>query len=226
MDITGKYYIVTDENPSVNASKLNAEEWLRIIRKIYTLCGKFLDGAYGSNKEYSGDKKSLGQYIFDFLLPESLHERRMPHKELQRRAECLPFLFPFDGMCVQAHKIMESKGRGNYSERWVVLSLDGKYFLVDTSVEIQSREKKDPHGYDEIVTGVSFCFDIGEHRQEFFKRLSPYLDQELARKIIYFWLDILEFEKMRRERDQEEFEKAFGFRQMVLARLNFPSVTT
>ena len=225
MNLTKNYYLVTEENNSVDARKLNPSEWLAIIRKILKKFKKLIIPAFEYNSEYSEKRKMLKEYLFDFLLPESTSERRKLDPDAQRNAECLPFIVSPEEYCFFARKIMEGEIGNMFLERWIVLTMTGEILLVDLEFERMKKGEKGTFklGYEEIVKKVSYCLDHEKNRTQFQERLLPNLDRKLAHNIIRHALDIFTFDYYRREREAEEFAEAYRFWQMVLQRIYFPT---
>ena len=226
MNITDNFYLVTQKDNSVKATLFNSEEWLMIIQKVLKLLGKFVEKAFRNNSQYSEHRRTLGQYVFDFLLPgNTTTERRMLAPIAELEVECLPFMFNSKEPCFWGKKIAEKELEKDFFERWLILTMKGWMLLVD--INYDRRKKGEPGsfklGYEEVVTKISYCLNGEEHQQQFRERLLPYLDYGLAHDILRYAPDIFNFDFYRRKKEAKEFSEAYDFWKMVMARISFPS---
>lgn len=229
-EIISNFDLVTNLNNSVSAKLLTTDEWLMIIRDVLEKCGKFLKSAYerNDNFNYRHPPKSLSDYLFNHSVFKDGCEKRMPCPELERNIDHNCCLVDINTPCIFAEKVKSICVDEITSETWVLLTLEGKLLFAELNFCKQSKKEKwRTFKYDEVVFAVSlhldtpFNSDVKEY--DFSEIIVPYINPQFAKNILHTALGILEFDYMRREREAKEFGKAFAFRKMVLARIDFPN---
>lgn len=227
-EITNNFYLVTRLNNSVSAKLLTTDEWLMIIRDVLEKCGKFLKSAFERNDNYRKQPKPLADYLFSYPIYKDEFEERMPCPELEREINHNYCFVDIKTPCIFAEKVKSICVDEITSETWVLLTLEGKLLFAELNFCKQpKKEKWSAYQYDEVVFAASLYLDTpfnsDTKKYDFSEIITPYVDFQLARNILFCALDILEFDNLKREREAKEFGKAFDFRKMVLARIDFPS---